>query len=242
MGFDLSLFTALLGFPFLYVLIFYLSSPKKSISIKDGLKAIVMGLLSTVLLHFNYAFFPPENLECMGTFQKYFYQIAVREETSKFLAFWLLITYSLKGPRHPLSYMFLSSMVGLGFAIEENLLYKFQFGIEILQVRNFTSTFAHMFFGAFLGYWYSMGKIMMQGSTVNNLKNFLIKWPGIFQTFYIAIGLLFGIIYHGLWNYNLATSMWAAQSTMILMIFIGFGVSIAMAKNLIRHYKEVGKV
>ena len=56
------------------------------------------------------------------------------------------------------------------------------------------------------------------------------------------IGLFFGIIYHGLWNYNLATSMWAAQSTMILMIFIGFGVSIAMAKNLIKYYKEVGKV
>ena len=242
MGFDLSLLIALFGFPFLYVLLFYLSSPKESVSLKNGLKAIAMGLLSTVLLHFNYAIFPPESWECLTTFEKYFYQVAVREETSKFLAFWLLITYSLKGPRHPLSYMFLSTLVGLGFAIEENLLYKHQYGFDILQTRNFTSTFAHMFFGAFAGYWYSIGKISLKSKSITNIKSVLSKWPTLHLSFYASVGLLTGIVYHGLWNYNLSTSMWAAESTMIFMIIVGFWACIMMASNLIKQFKEVGKV
>ena len=133
MGFDMSLLLTLFGFPFLYVLLIYLGSPKKSISLKDGLKAIVMGLVSTVFLHFIYAIFPPESFATMSTFQKYFYQVAFREEISKFIAFWLLIKCTLKEQKHPLSYMFLCAMVGLGFAIEENLIYKYQFGMEVLK-------------------------------------------------------------------------------------------------------------
>ena len=149
---NFGLVFSLFGIPFLYMLIIYLTSPYKSISLKDSLKAVILGFTSVTFLHLYYLLFPVNDFEIVSQFEKWFYVVGFREEFSKFLAFLLLMKWFLKSEKpHPISYMYYSAFVGLGFAIEENMVYMQKYGEFILEIRNFTSVLAHMFFGMFCG-------------------------------------------------------------------------------------------
>tara|TARA_B100001287_G_scaffold250208_1_gene230583 strand:- start:1332 stop:2024 length:693 start_codon:yes stop_codon:yes gene_type:complete len=225
MYFDFNLFLCLLGIPFLYIVLIWGFLKKDSLTFLDLLKALVLGLTSTVFLHFNYALFPPENWECLTTFEKFFYQVALREEVSKFIAFLILIKYGFKKKFRPLSIMILSGIVGMGFAIEENLMYYHRYGIDVLTSRNYTSLLGHTIFGMFTGYWYALGQIKITNSNFS-------KYPKTLPIIYSSIGVLSSILFHGLWNYNLTTSAWAGESIMIFMILFGLFVSFMYGKDL----------
>lgn len=225
MYFDINLFLNLFGIPFIYVLLIWGFIKKDSLHFLDIFKAIILGLVSTIFLHFIYSIFPPNDWECLTTFEKYFYQVAVREELSKFLAFLILVKYGIKKKLRPLSIMILSGLVGMGFAIEENLIYYQRYGIDVLASRNYTALLGHTIFGMFTGYWYAIGQIKI---TDSNLSRF----PKTLPIIYTSIGVLTSIIYHGLWNYNLATSAFAGESIMIFMILMGLFISFVYGKDL----------
>ena len=240
MGFELNLMYLFFFYPLLYMGIMYLTLPEKSINIKDMFKAIAMGYVSVTFLHFMYLIFPPMGEMISSAFARYFYVVAPREELAKFVAFLILIKYAIKKGRHPVAYMVYCGLVGLGFGIEENIIYYQRYGADVLYIRNFCSLLAHIFFGMFAGYFYGLGKLE---NGFNNLKTQLDnilknKWPKLKLAFYSTIGLGAGILYHGLWNYNLHSSQWAAESIMILMIIVGLFTTFFMAKDLINGYKN----
>jgi RsiW-degrading membrane proteinase PrsW (M82 family) len=239
MEFNYDLLFSFFGIPFLYMLIIYFTSPYKTISLKEGAKAIMLGFVSITLLHFMYIIFPPSDWGELSKFEKYFYVVGTREELAKFIAFFILMKWGIKGEQHPIAYMFYSAMVGLGFAIEENIVYMQRYGTAVLEIRNFTSVLAHMFFGMFAGYWYGLGKLNTGKYDARSVFGVVMKkWPKTKQFIYSAIGVGSAAMYHGLWNYNLSTSMFARDSIMILMIILGFVTSKLLANNLISGYRN----
>ena len=239
MEFNYDLIFSFFGIPFLYMLIIYFTAPYKSISLKQGFKAIIFGFISITVLHFIYLIFPPYNYDCLTEFQKWFYVVGFREELAKFVAFLMLMKWAIKGKQHPIAYMYYSALVGLGFAIEENVAYMQRYGEMVLQIRNFTSVLAHIFFGMFAGYWYGLGKL--NTGVYNTRSTFGVvmkKWPKTKQFIYSFIGIGAAAMYHGLWNYNLSNSAWARDSIMILMIFIGLVSTNLLANNLIIGYRN----
>ncbi|MAZ30829.1 MAG: hypothetical protein CMP57_01905 [Flavobacteriales bacterium] len=240
MGFNYDLLFSFFGIPFLYMLIIYLTSPYKSISFRDSLKAIILGFVSITLLHFMYLIFPPVDYNCLSEFKKWFYVVGFREELAKFLAFLMLMKWAIKEKEiHPICYMYYSAMVGLGFAIEENMVYMQRYGEFVLETRNFTAVLAHMFFGMFCGYWYGLGKLNTGAFYSRSVFGVVMKkWPRVKQFVYSSIGVVCAGAYHGLWNYNLNNSMFARDSIMILMIFFGFIATKLLANNLMKGYRN----
>ncbi len=152
----------------------------------------------------------------------WFLEVAPKEEIAKFLAF-LGIWYISKKDEdnHPIGNMFYCGMVGLGFAMIENISYLQKYGHETLIIRQVTSTLSHMIFGLLAGYWFALGQIRSAKFSRSIFNMFTNRYPR-FKTFiYSVMGVSCGILYHGLWNYNLMASSSAAYSIMILMLFGG---------------------
>ncbi len=239
MGFNYDLVFSLFGIPFLYMLVIYFTSPYKSISLKNSVKSVVLGFVSVTLLHFMYLIFPINEWECLTEFDKWFYVVGFREEFSKFLAFILLIKWTIKEKLHPIAYMYYFGMVSLGFAIEENMVYMQRYGAFVLETRNFTAVLAHIFFGMFAGYWYGLGKLNTGTFSTRSVFGITMKnWPKVKQTFYSFIGIFFASAYHGLWNYNLNNSGSSRDAIMIMMIFFGLITTNLLANNLMKGYRN----
>lgn len=228
MSIDFTLIFYSIGIPFIYLWLLYGFSQKNLIEKSDLVKAVFLGFISTIFTTYSYAAFPVEWYE-LDMFERYFYQVAVREELSKFFAFLLLINFSIKRKLKPIALMYLCGIVGFGFGVQENMIYYHRYGIDTLFSRNFTSLLAHTIFGMFTGYWFALGKSKLK--EINNIS--LAKYQ---PYFYTAIGLLSSIAFHGLWNYNLGSSGWAAESIMYLMMVLGLLV-IGIYNNNLKNIK-----
>tara|TARA_Y100000389_G_scaffold189963_1_gene214282 strand:- start:3053 stop:3772 length:720 start_codon:yes stop_codon:yes gene_type:complete len=220
---NLSILISLICPPVLYSLIIYITSPYKSISIKKSAYYFAGGMLSTTILSIINLAVPYSKIEYLTEpFLFYFKGVALHEELAKFVAFMIMYKILRQKGDHPIGTMFYLGMVGLGFAMVENMGYLRQYGEQVLLIRNVSSTLAHMIFGMFTGYWISLGKTR-RGKYGNRslfdivlLKNDTLR----FYT-YSLIGITSGIAYHGLWNYSLVVSGNASTPIMILMLLIG---------------------
>jgi len=227
--------------PIIYALIIYLTSPHKSINIVDGLHYVGIGAFSVIMLSFLSVLLPDWSTDfiLLNTFQNFFMVVAPKEELIKYLSFLILFTAKKKKDVHPLSIMFYMGMVGLGFAMVENLQYLSAYGTEVLKTRTFTSTIAHMLFGMFAGYWIAMGKINSGKFGTRSVFGLLMsKYGEMKKLIYSGIGILSAIIYHGLWNYNLSSSGQAAYSIMILMLVMGLVVAKFASDDLTTKYRR----
>tara|TARA_Y100000389_G_C17454290_1_gene516994 strand:+ start:1674 stop:2396 length:723 start_codon:yes stop_codon:yes gene_type:complete len=210
--------------PVLYVLIIYWTSPFKSINLKTAVRYLIGGVISISFHKIITVGFPyePQFLFMKPGMDFWFLEVAPKEEIAKFLAF-LGIWYISKKDEdnHPIGNMFYCGMVGLGFAMIENISYLQKYGHETLIIRQVTSTLSHMIFGMLAGYWFALGQIRSAKFSRSIFNMFTNRYPR-FKTFiYSVMGVSCGILYHGLWNYNLMASSSAAYSIMILMLFGG---------------------
>jgi len=210
--------------PVLYVLIIYWTSPFKSINLKTAVRYLIGGVISISFHKIITVGFPyePQFLFMKPGIWFWFLEVAPKEEIAKFLAFLGIWYVSKKGEdNHPIGNMFYCGMVGLGFAMIENISYLQKYGHETLIIRQVTSTLSHMIFGMLAGYWFALGQIRSAKFSRSIFNMFTNRYPR-FKTFiYSIIGVSCGILYHGLWNYSLMASENAAYSIMILMLFGG---------------------
>ena len=210
--------------PVLYVLIIYWTSPFKSINLKTAVRYLIGGVISISFHKIITVGFPyePQFLFIKPGIDYWFLEVAPREEIAKFLAFLGIWYVSKKGEdNHPIGNMFYCGMVGLGFAMIENISYLQKYGHETLIIRQVTSTLSHMIFGLLAGYWFALGQIRSAKFSRSIFNMFTNRYPR-FKTFiYSIMGVSCGILYHGLWNYSLMASENAAYSIMILMLFGG---------------------
>jgi RsiW-degrading membrane proteinase PrsW (M82 family) len=208
LGMNISLLLGLVIPPLIYAFIIYLTSPYKSIDFKTGIQYMLAGFSSVLLVSVLVTIFPYWTKSPID-FQNMFFFVAPREELSKLIAFFIIERFRryLSPQDHPIGTMFYMCMVGLGFAMYENIQYIHSYGQEVLAVRLVTATIAHMLFGIFMGYWISLGRINTGKYGNRSVFGVMMNQnPNLKQGIYIFIGWLSAVCYHGLWNYNLAVS------------------------------------
>lgn len=112
-----------------------------------------------------------------------------------------------------ISYCILASM---GFAILENIMYTFQYGVQIGIMRAFTAVPAHAMFSGIMGYYIGVAKFKKDEEEVRKL---------------FKKGLVLGVIFHGLYDFLL-------MSGVPLLIVLVFPLLISMWIYLHRLIKK----
>ena len=258
MGINIGVLLAVILPPVIYASIIYLTSPYKSIDYVKGLKYVGIGISSILLLSFIGLLFPGW-YNNPDVFYNTFFYIAPREELVKLSAFLILgRLYSnrekgepwVNKKEHPVSIMFYMGMVGLGFAMFENIQYYKAYGMGVLGIRSVTSTIAHMLFGLFMGYWLAKSEINQKLGNRSVFSLIMNRKPGLKKIIYTLLGLISAIGYHGLWNYNLMSSHQAyftrygqfsdvsSNSIMIMLIFFGLLGAKVAHKDICDSYRR----
>jgi RsiW-degrading membrane proteinase PrsW (M82 family) len=112
-----------------------------------------------------------------------FFKVALVEEFSKFI-FIRFILYRNKNFNEPFDGIVYATMVGMGFATLENVLYVFQYGAPTGVLRMFTAVPAHACFAILMGYFLGKAKFTHRN-----------------EFYYSLIALLLATAFHGAYDY-----------------------------------------
>jgi RsiW-degrading membrane proteinase PrsW (M82 family) len=138
-----------------------------------------------------------------------FFKVALVEEFSKFI-FIRFILFRNKNFNEPFDGIVYATMVGMGFATLENILYVYQYGMATGILRMFTAVPAHACFAILMGYYLGRAKF-------THKKNL----------YYTLLGLISATVFHGLYDYFLFI-------TFVPGIWIGAALSLIVAIILSR--------
>ncbi len=144
------------------------------------------------------------NLESpMGVAGMAFIEVALIEEGSKFV-FLRGILFRSKHFNEPFDGIVYAVMIGMGFAMMENILYVWQGHEDALLLRMFTAVPAHAILGVVMGYF--LGKVSMTDEN---------------KIYFSILALASAVAMHGLYNYFLTTSFLPG-------LWVGAGISLAI--------------
>jgi RsiW-degrading membrane proteinase PrsW (M82 family) len=176
-----------------------------AISFGYGVLSMLLATGITYLIYQN-IHFDQESFSDMAI--KAFVIVAVVEEGSKFL-FIMALLYTNKNFNEPFDGIVYSVMVGMGFALMENLIYVFNGDGSTVIVRIFTATPAHALFAVLMGYF--LGKAKLEE-----------KFTGLF----ILSAIIIATLAHGIYDYFLFISfipgLWIGA---IVSLIIGYFIS-----------------
>ena len=149
----------------------------------------------------------------------YYLVVATSEEGSKYL---LLRKKTWSSPHFNCTYdaVVYATAVSLGFALWENILYVFRFGLSVAITRALTAIPGHCSFGVFMGLWYGKEKegYLNQNKISQKISSFL--------------SLLCPILLHGTYDYLCSTAKdWRGTISFILFTLIMFFVSFSVVKK-----------
>jgi RsiW-degrading membrane proteinase PrsW (M82 family) len=241
-GVNISLLFYLFVPPLLYAFIIYLTSPYNSVKYKLGIFFMMAGIISVTLLTTIYTIAPSLITTYKNNFLKLYIKIGVLEELVKYIMFISVMTFVNKQTTkkvHPFGYMFYFSLVGLGFAIVENMQYVQMFGEDVLYIRNVTSTIMHMIFGMLFGYWIGLGTIEKRKFEDRSVFGVIMhRHKELKKITYTLIGFTLAVVYHGMYNYNLSTSKESAPIISMIIIIAGLFSCKLLANDLNNKWKN----
>jgi RsiW-degrading membrane proteinase PrsW (M82 family) len=224
-----------------YGWVVYITIPIKIINVTDIWRFLIAGFFSIIIMNYVHIIgldstslfvsltgSGPKTLE----YQHYhfFISVAFFEELSKMLAFFIffyLMVNVIKEKLHPIAIMFYCGVVGLGFAVLENVSYaeRSLTPFVMLGWRSVSPILMHMICGFFMGYWISLGHV---GPRMYNRSYFDIlvnKREKLRKFIYTFIGLFTAMILHGVYDLNLMLSgSGAITGNYILIILSLLGV------------------
>jgi protease PrsW len=116
-------------------------------------------------------------------FANAFFKVAFIEELSKFI-FIRFILFHNKNFNEPFDGIVYATMVGMGFATLENILYVFHYGAATGVLRMFTAVPAHATFAILMGYFLGRAKFTQRK-----------------QVYYSIVALLVATAFHGAYDY-----------------------------------------
>ncbi len=151
-------------------------------------------------------------------FYSAFIRTALVEELLKLIIL-LSIPFNLKQFNEPMDGIVYAVMIGMGFAIIENITYCMPSDITLAIVRDFTAVPSHAVFGVILGYYVGLAKF----DRVNLIKN-------------IAIGFFLAVFVHGLYDFFLFQRY--DDWLMILATFVLLG-GLFFSRKFITLHQEV---
>ena len=160
--------------------------------------------------------------------------VLMNQATSKFIAYFGVVGCTEEG----LKYLFVNRgtwksrefncmfdgivyciSVSLGFALMENILYVFNYGLNVAFVRALTAIPGHACFGIFMGVWYGMAK----------------KAEGRAQyaqaTLYRILAFLVPVLIHGTYDYLATSDNYWFFLFIILLFFIRYRLVIHQSQN-----------
>ena len=160
--------------------------------------------------------------------------VLMNQATSKFIAYFGVVGCTEEG----LKYLFVNRgtwksrefkcmfdgivyciSVSLGFALMENILYVFNYGLNVAFVRALTAIPGHACFGIFMGVWYGMAK----------------KAEGRAQyaqaTLYRILAFLVPVLIHGTYDYLATSDNYWFFLFIILLFFISYRLVIHQSQN-----------
>jgi RsiW-degrading membrane proteinase PrsW (M82 family) len=245
LGINISLLLGLIIPPLIYALIIYLTAPYRSVSFKNGLLFMMGGVVSITLIHTIYLLIPSLIASTStlneSSFLKYFFRVALLEELVKYIMLVTIMKFINKEGliKHPFRYMFYFALVGLGFAVIENMTYVRMYGEEVLYIRTITSTIMHMIFGMIFGYWIGLSKIYKSKFENRSVFGVITNKHKKLKVFiYTLIGFLSALTYHGMYNYNLVTSEESSKIISMIIIVLGLLSCKLLANNLNTQWKN----
>ena len=175
----------------------------------------------------------------LDPFYQQFWVVAPKEEIAKCIMFFIVYKSLDEKNIYPIAYMFYFGMVGLGFAIIENIQYISYYGFEVLQTRTFGAVFVHMICGMLVGYWVGASKIRKSKFSLRTISSiYLSSRPKLKTALYLLMGLITSTSFHGLWNYNIQIFNLVAKPISILMLMVGFLACKLLARDLINQYQK----
>lgn len=143
-----------------------------------------------------------------------FLVVALAEEGSKYL-FLRGYAWRRKAFNEPYDGIVYAVMIGMGFALAENVMYVLKGGIHVGLLRAFTAVPLHAACAILMGFWVGAAKFSLSG---NSHK---YQW----------YGLLSAIFIHGLYDYFL---MQRSAPLLFLLAFVVLFISIRMSLRAIR--------
>ncbi|MFK7774019.1 MAG: PrsW family intramembrane metalloprotease [Saprospiraceae bacterium] len=151
-------------------------------------------------------------------FYSAFIRTALVEELLK-LTILLAIPFNHKQFNEPMDGIIYAVMIGMGFAIVENIVYCMPYDITLAIVRDFTAVPSHAVFGVILGYYVGLAKF----DRANLFKN-------------ILVGLLLAVGVHGLYDFFLFQRY--DDWLMILATFVLMGGLFFSRKFIAQHQQD----
>lgn len=166
-----------------------------------ALAVIPASFLETILqIFWAYAVpTPPKLFQSVN----FFLNVGPVEETLKFLAVYLF-AYRERHFNEPVDGIIYASAAALGFATAENILYMHNMGWEVIFLRGFLTTFAHVMFAC------------MWGMALGQARFFEVKSRNI-----LLYGLLLSSLAHGLYDFIVASSS-QKGAVLALCLLIGW--------------------
>jgi len=176
----------------------YQKEPVKSLvkAFCGGMLSVVFTLITVQILEYTIGLIPILN---ETVFYDSFITAGIPEELCKFLVFMIFIWHDKNFDEYFDGIVY-ASIVSLGFATIENIMYVLPGGLSVGIIRALLSVPGHFFFGIIMGYFLSLAKF-------NKSKRGL----------YIFLGLLFAILAHGTFDWLL---MFSDRAGDILSLFI----------------------
>lgn len=148
-------------------------------------------------------------------FYSAFIRTALVEELLKLIIL-LAIPFNHKQFNEPMDGIVYAVMIGMGFAIVENIIYCMPTDLTLAIVRDFTAVPSHAVFGVILGYYVGLAKF----DRANLIK-------------YISIGFFMAVAVHGLYDFFLFQRY--DDWLMILATFVLLGGLFFSRKFITRH-------
>ena len=113
--------------------------------------------------------------------------VGIIEEGSKYV-FLKLFSWKNKNFDYTFDGIVYAVYVSLGFALTENILYVFSYGLSVVLPRALLTIPAHMCFGVYMGAYYGVSKVYDAMGDINNSKR------------YAKLGLIIAMVLHGVYD------------------------------------------
>ncbi len=216
----------------IWVLIIWLTIPHSTTSFKSFFRFFLYGVISAALIPYFYRVFPGYSFEMTeldsDILTDAFLRIAPLEEILKCLCF-VMACSTIPRNSHPTIYLGYGGVLGLGFAVLENLEYGIRYGHDVAAIRSCTSSVLHVGCGIAFSWFFSLGLCIKKWSR-NRLDLIFRKFSILKIITYCLIGLLFCIFTHGYYDYVLMSDQ--PQGNAFFVLFILIASTWAMARSL----------
>lgn len=224
----------------LWLLLIYLTIPYKSTDMKSASRFFIAGAAATAFVS-TFLLMCPDYYHIklkqdFDIFRMAFARIAPLEEGIK-IALFIWAAAAVKIKQHPSALLAYGAVLGLGFAVIENLGYGASYGLGVAITRAFTATVLHVGCGITFA-WFYLLSIHHKNWSRNRMEIYFSKHPQLRSHIYQALGLFVCIFIHGYYDYILLGKQPFGNALFLLVLLVTatWGMSRSLQKTNVNNF------